>query len=115
MGRVLTTIVIWSAFAFMTVMALTMPTGAVANADGDTILSITAILAAAASISTTAIWVSGREERPSGRAQSFAKAKRRDRNRAERLIEKLDDDDIYDLEALLLAREDEARRHIRHS
>ena len=39
-----------------------------------------------------------------------AKAKRTGRSRVERLIEALDDDEIYDLELLLRSREDSTRR-----
>jgi hypothetical protein len=43
----------------------------------------------------------------------MSKTKRQQRNRMERLIEALEDDEIYDLEALLLARDQEHAEHRR--
>jgi hypothetical protein len=114
-GRVLATVVIWIAFSAMTVSLFTAPTGAISNADGAELFGIVLVLSIAAFLSTTAIWRG--EQGSSDRGVSDrAKAKRtmfRERSRIERLVERLDDDEIYELEALLLGQQEEARRRDR--
>lgn len=59
--------------------------------------------------STQTIWKYGR---PDSAAMPSAKAKRLTRDRIERLVETLDDDEVYELEELLLARgQDEAAQN----
>lgn len=107
-GRMIATAVIWIATIAAVITLLTSPTGAIAEADGATAFGIVLVLAIAAALSTLPIWLSAREPRPQARAIPVAKAKRHQQDRIERLVEALDDDDIYELEALLLARDHRA-------
>lgn len=65
-------------------------------------------LSIAAAISTVGVWM-GAQSHP-GDDSLHSKGKRVPSRRVERLIAELDDDEIYDLEALLLARDDAAER-----
>lgn len=106
--RVLPTIVIWLAVAGM--MSFLVGILAVTDAEVEwwgalmlLFLFISGI--EAATKSTKAIW---KADSIQGTA---AKAKRVQQNRITRLVDSLDDDDIYELEALLLAREHEGSYH----
>jgi hypothetical protein len=106
--RLFATLVIWIAFAAMVSTLMTSVTGAIAKAGGAELFGIILVLAATALISTLAIWVGG--DRSSGgtsaSAASRSKTKRVGRgDRIERLVDQLDDEDIYELEAMLLARD----------
>lgn len=59
---------------------------------------------------TVTVWASGGGEASDREAVRSAKAKRVAPNRVERLVDSLDDDEIYALEALLLDRERAAGR-----
>lgn len=113
MKHSLATMVIWIVFASLVGGLLTASTGAIANADGIYLFSIVLVLAVAAGISTVMIWASAITETRRDQAAShlarglpLAKAKNRDTqaDRIERLIATLNDQDIYELEARLLAR-----------
>ncbi|HEX3053571.1 MAG TPA: hypothetical protein VHP83_23125 [Aggregatilineaceae bacterium] len=110
MGRSLSTIIIWGVLAFLLAMMLTSPTGAVANANGAVLFGIVLVLTVAATLSTLAIWVGG-AKREEEEVHHIAKAKRAYSNRVERLLEDLDDNEIYELEQRLL--EGEQRRQAR--
>ena len=112
MMRLIATLTIWVVFATVMGVALSSPTGPLNNADGGQITGIVAIMAAAATISTIAVWTAARQDSTArNRAIPVArgkKIKRVERDRVERLIESLDDDEIYDLEALLLSRHEDS-------
>jgi hypothetical protein len=119
MMRLIATLTIWIVFATVVGVALSSATGPLNNANGGEITGIVAIMAAAATISTIAVWTAARQDSTSqSRAIPVArgkKIKRAERDRVERLIESLDDDDIYDLEALLLSRHEDSGAHERPS
>lgn len=105
--RLTATLIIWLAFIITMAVLLTTPTGAVSQADGPTVFGIVLVIALAAMASTVAVWAALRDK--GAELQSRSKAKRSGGSRIERLVEALDDDEIYDLEALLLARDEQAR------
>lgn len=106
-GRAAATIAIWMIFAVLLGSLLTSSTGAIANASGGNVLAVVIVLSIAAAGSTIAIWESGKESTSESRIPS--KAKRTRRQRIERLMDSLEDDEIYELQSLLLAREDDDR------
>jgi hypothetical protein len=110
MMRLIATLMIWVVFATVMGVAMTSSTGSIANAEGGQIITIVAVMAAAATISTVAIWYG--TNRPETRDSSVnvarGKIKRVERDRVERLIDTLNEDEIYDLEALLLARREDS-------
>ncbi|HLV35824.1 MAG TPA: hypothetical protein VKY59_11945 [Spirillospora sp.] len=69
------------------------------------IVPLTLILGIAATISTVKIWESGRAVQ-AGDAGDAAGKQKRD-NRFARLVDKLDEDEVYQLEELLASRRDE--------
>ncbi|MBN2305898.1 MAG: hypothetical protein JXQ72_15550 [Anaerolineae bacterium] len=105
--RLLTTLLIWVFCTGIIITSMVMDSGAIARVSDDTLLTIITITAVAATLSTVAVWLGGHGSQPVSSDASRAKTKRHAPNRIERLIEALDDDEIYDLEALLLAREDQ--------
>ncbi len=111
MMRLIATLTIWVVFATVMGVTLNSPTGALNNANGGEITGVVAIMAAAATICTVAIWAAAKNEGArDSRSIPIArgKTKRVERDRVERLIETLDDDEIYDLEALLLSRHEDS-------
>ena len=103
--RMIATAVIWSAFTI--IMGLIAAALIFTNAELDTIgigalLAIVIGLMMTVANSTMAIWGFKPEETEDDKVRR-AKSKNIERNRVERLIADLDDDEIYDLEALLLA------------
>ena len=106
MARLMATVIIWIGFVGLTVSALTSPTGAIANANGAAIVGMMAVMAAAELAVTYAVWHGGfgssQDTKALAQARARLKQKRRGR-RVEDLIESLEDDEIYELEALLLA------------
>lgn len=107
-ARLAATLAIWIAFAIITASTLTSPTGAIAQASGVELFGIVLTMAIAAMVSTVAVWAVGWRATAADQDTASAarsKPKRVGRDRVERLIEDLDDDEIYDLEALLLARD----------
>ena len=112
--RLIATLIIWIALAAVVGPILTSSTGAITRANDGTLFGIVAVMAIAAVISTLAIWIGGTRASADHQQEEthFARGKnkrlRKDRlghDRIARLIETLDDEDIYDLEALLLARD----------
>jgi hypothetical protein len=100
-GRAIATGLIWIAFAGISVSILTSPTSVVAGSPAAA-FGVVLVFAIAAVISTAAMWTAGQDQPSEAR---LAKAKRVQRSRVDRLIEELDDDEIYELEARLLSRE----------
>lgn len=107
--RLAATLIIWIAFSAVAGSTLTSATGPIQNADGNTLFGIVALLAASAMISTISIWLGGWRasvsQQQESRQREHSKQKRAGQSRIARLIEELDDEEIYDLEALLLARD----------
>jgi hypothetical protein len=110
MMRLIATLTIWVVFATVMGVTMTNATGPIAKANGGEIIGIVALMAAAATISTVVIWYG--TNRPETRDSSVnvarSKIKRVERDRVERLIDTLNEDEIYDLEALLLARREDS-------
>jgi hypothetical protein len=111
MVRLIATLTIWVVFASVMGVALSTPTGPLNNANGGELTGIIAIMAAAATISTIAVWAAARQDSASRSREipvARGKIKRVERDRVSRLVDSLDDDEIYDLEALLLSRHEES-------
>ncbi len=111
--RLWATAFIWSAVTIILlgiIIALAV-TGASLEFGSIVPITLTAmLLILVAGYSTSRVWggaVRGQPQLDSAGAQT-GKAKRIDRRRFERLIERLDDDEIVELETLLLAREEES-------
>jgi hypothetical protein len=110
--RLLATIVIWGAFTIIVGVMGGILIAVHGNIDwysGATLFTLAWLLMKLVRISTQTVWgvdPAAEEEQPS----RSAKAKRAGSRRVERLIAALDDE-IYDLEALLLSREDGAISH----
>lgn len=109
MTRIVATLLIWTMFTAIVIALMTSTTSAIANFSEAGAFGIVLVIAIAAAISTAAVWSSTRGDDRESMARSISKAKRRNARRAEALLEQLDDEEIYDLEALLLARERENR------
>ena len=110
--RVAATLVIWAALtAIISVIAATLIT---TNTDlnfwgGVFLLIVIGMLVEAATKSTRAVWgVLDADDKDEDEVR-LAKAKRTRQARIERLVESLDDDEVYDLEALLLAQHEQGR------
>ncbi len=93
-GRVITTISIWSALVGVLIFS---------NLDSETVVWVTLIISIAAASSTAAIWNSGQW----GNADQQAQAKNKRTNRTSRFVEKMDEDQIVELEELLAARRED--------
>lgn len=113
--RAVATLVIWIGFTIMTSTMLTSVTGPIANSNGAAVFGIVLVLAFTALVSTLAVWVGGRPDHEAEQESRTAKAKRTNRNRVERLVESLEDDEIYELEALLLSRDQDGELPHRRS
>lgn len=112
--RAIITLLIWVGFLLMTGSILTTPTGAVATAEGGVLFGIMAVSGLVAMVMTFAIWNGGFSDPNTARDMALSgrgsKPKRAGHNdRIERLLASLDDDDVYELEALLLRDQDAAR------
>jgi uncharacterized membrane protein YbhN (UPF0104 family) len=103
-GRVVTTLGIWIVIMSALVAILTNPAVDIRSAtDGVLLLVGITILMAAATISTVAIWRGAHLESQEQSLAHLAKAKRVGRDRIDRLIESLNDHEIYELEERLLS------------
>ena len=112
MARIGATLLVWAMFTAIVISLMTSVTGAIATASGSEAFGIIVAIAAAAAISTAAIWSGSKkdEDEDESMARSLAKSKRRRSRRAEDILESLDDEEVYDLEALLLSRERKTRQ-----
>jgi flagellar motor component MotA len=111
--RLLATLIIWAAFTIIIgiIGAMLVTAEAVLDTGGTVALLIILLaLLAVVGSSTQAVW-GARSADDADEQTRRAKDKRTGRSRMERLIEALDDDEIYDLESLLLSREESAARH----
>ena len=107
MARTIATLLIWVMFTTIVIALTTSATGAIRSATGSELFGIIAAIAVAATLSTAAVWRGSKkdEDEDESMARSLAKSKRRLSRRAEDILESLDDEEVYDLEALLLSRE----------
>jgi hypothetical protein len=106
--RLLTTLTIWGAFTAVVAIMFTSATGPIAQAAGSELVAIVAIMAVIAASMTRSIW---KDPEVTLREQDFARGKRKrsDNDRLARLLERLDDDTVRDLEVLLMAQRSDAR------
>ncbi len=107
-SRWLATGIVWFLVCTILAIVLTSSTGPAANSSG-TAIALTVILAGAAVLATSSIW--GQDEQQLGEKMSFSKGKRVESGRVQRLIQDLSDDEIYELEATLLAQENRHNHH----
>jgi transposase len=105
--RFLATAVIWAAVTLITVAMFT----SVRVMTGEMIpivLGTMLFAAGAAGVGTNAIWRYGNAPvQPEAAAQQARKSKRNHRQRIERLVEQMDEDEIVELETLLMTRSDD--------
>jgi len=106
--RFVSTLFIWG-MAGGIMLASVIATNNTGNAG--ILVPLVLFLSIAAAISTVGVWM-GAQSHP-GDDSLRSKGKRAPSRRVERLVAELDDDEIYDLEALLLARDDAAARNQR--
>ncbi len=108
-GRLLLTFSIWIGLLILTGSLLTSPTGAIAQANSATVLGVTLVLGGVAALMTLIIWVGGSWQARAEAESVSSKRKRPQHSRIERLLADLNDDEVYELEALLLGHEGEIR------
>ncbi|GEM_PF-1019799 len=108
-GRLLLTFSIWLGLLILTGSLLTSPTGAIAQANSATVLGVTLVLGGVAALMTLIIWVSGTWQARAEAENLSSKRKRPQHSRIEHLLADLNDDEVYELEALLLGHEGEIR------
>ncbi len=108
-GRLLLTFSIWLGLLILIGSLLTSPTGAIAQANSATVLDVTLVLGGVAALMTLIIWVSGSEQARAEAESASSKRKRPQHSRIERLLADLNDDEVYELEALLLGHKGEIR------
>lgn len=105
--RLWITLAIWVIFGAIIVLFFGIALGPASKPLGqDTFFAVVAALAAAATLSTAAVW--GRLGNASGggrETQDSGKLKRADPARVARLIESLDEDELTELETLLKIQE----------
>lgn len=112
--RVAATVIIWIAFTVIVAVmaaAITITQPIVDGSIAVMVLAIMLMLTVAVISSMRAVWQGNSQKNQPAESRGSGKLKHRDPRRIERLIETLDDDEVYDLEALLLAREQEAEHH----
>ncbi|WP_119068982.1 hypothetical protein [Aggregatilinea lenta] len=102
------TILIWVMVTIMLITMMTSSTGAVNGMRGIELFGIVLALAGAATLSTLAIWVGGRDQ--DAEERQLSKAKRNRPDRIQRLVNDLSDDEVYQLEDLLLREREDAYR-----
>lgn len=104
--RIMATTIIWGVFLAVVGVSLTGVTGPISQMNGGEVVALITVLMAGAVAMTYAIWHSGFH---SGQGDDYAgrlaKSKRARPDRISRLIDDLEDEEIYELEALLLDRE----------
>lgn len=103
------TMIIWTAFTVMTIVLFATNSSA---ADSGNMIPLVGTLAGAAAIGTFSVWVTSgskaAESAPSAGTRREEKPKRVDRDRLERLLNRMDDDELLDLQDMLLEREHDA-------
>jgi flagellar motor component MotA len=116
--RLLATLIIWGGFTIV----IGIIGGLLATSDatidlGGAIIVLIIVLSLMALVGTSmqAVWNAPSGSTADDEAARLAKAKRTGSRRVERLIEQLDDNEIYDLEALLLSHREDSATHDRSS
>ncbi len=94
--RLQATMIIWGAVAAILIFVA-----------GDNIVPLAFLLGGAATVSTAVIWDTASKAMAHGAQTLDESTKHKRSNRTQRLIEKLDEDEIVDLEDLLAARREE--------
>lgn len=110
--RLAATFIVWAAFTFIVAIFAAMIAAAnysVTTGGGIILMIVFLALMITVSNATRAIWTGQAES--DALENRRAKAKRRYRGRVERLLDDLDDEEVYDLQALLLGRDQPARLH----
>ncbi|MBN1680245.1 MAG: hypothetical protein JW966_08125 [Anaerolineae bacterium] len=116
LARLGATMTIWIAFAAVTATLIQERTGYGGSRISEaTLLLVTALIAYAAVKGTQAVWQQESEPIRRQLPLNMAKAKHGNHDRVARLVEALEEDELYDLEALLLARENDTQRFGRRS
>lgn len=105
-GRVIVSLVIWIGMFSVLGSSLTSAVGPVQNMNSGELLGLVAIFMLGAAIATAALWT-GNKETAISVDERRSKTKRAQPTRVQRLIDDLDDDEVYELETLLLSREDQ--------
>ena len=109
--RLYATLIIW--FAVMAIMIVMFTASDAVRADPNMGVFVALIFGLGAAISTLAVWLSAIFERPQvlDAAQAAGKRKNvervRDRDRMSKLVDRLSQDELYELEDLLLEREEQ--------
>ncbi|NLX10332.1 MAG: hypothetical protein GXY36_11805 [Chloroflexi bacterium] len=111
-GRVIATMVVWVMMG-SAMIALFASSGPGAQLADGYFLGALIVLGLTAVLGTAAVWNNGPFESTQAEESKQAKGKRTQPDRVRRLVNSLDDDEVYELEALLLGREEQAR-HSRH-
>ncbi len=109
-GRAFVTLVIWIGVFSVIGTTFTSVTGPIANVGSSSLLGLAAILMIGAGVSTAAIWKESSAPAQDTRASKF---KRAQPSRVQKLISELDDEEVYELETLLLARDDQQQSSTR--
>lgn len=103
-GRVLISLVIWIGVLSLIAASFTAVTGPITRANPGELLGMAAVLIIGAALGTAALWTGAGSQEETD--EQRGKSKRVRPSRVERLIDDLDDDEVYELEALLLARDE---------
>lgn len=108
--RLYATLITW--FAVMAIMIVLFTASNAVDTDPNMGVFVSLIFGFAATISTAAIWISAIFDRPQflDAAQAAEKRKNVERTRMSRLVDRLSEDELDELETLLIARDDEVIR-----
>jgi hypothetical protein len=107
------TAAIWAGVTVTTIVLFAMQSARSTAAFSEPMLfGLVLVILGAAVAGTRAVWQAVRETAARDEATHAAKAKRSHTRRVERLIDSLDDEDMYDLEALLADREREQEHRL---
>lgn len=110
-GRLILTSLIWGGLLILTGSLLTSPTGAIAQANSGTVLDVVLVLGVVAAVMTLIVWVGSWQAQAEMDAENTGgKRKHLPRSRVEQLLTDLNDDEVYELKALLLGHDGEIQR-----
>lgn len=111
-GRLILTSLIWGGLLILTGSLLTSPTGAIAQANSGTVLDVVLVLGVVAAAMTLIVWVGGswQAQAEMDAESTGGKRKHLPRSRVEQLLTDLNDDEVYELKALLLGHNGEIQR-----
>lgn len=114
--RLWATGIVWSAFTLIVisiVTALAVTGTDLAAGEQVFLLLVFALLVAGVTAATRAIWGGAHVDETV--KERRGKLKRAMPSRVQRLVDDLDDDEVYELETLLLAREEDVEDHLHRS